>query len=48
MQTYETPYAHPIFPEAENMLNVDLLSASNETDGADNETSISNLLGGLL
>ena len=48
MRKYEAPYAHPVFEETENILNTDLLLASTENDETDNETSISNLLNGLL
>ena len=45
---YIAPKAERLFLESEEILNLDLLFASNESDETDNETSIEDLLGGLL
>ncbi len=44
---YESPEAKPLFPETEDILSIDLLLASNDSDETDNETSIDDLLNGL-
>lgn len=47
---YQSPKAERLFPETEEILNLDMLLASNDSDENenDNETSIEDLLGGLL
>lgn len=45
---YIAPKAERLYPESENILNLDFLLASNESDENDNETSIKDLLGGLM
>ncbi len=48
MKVYEAPFACAVFVETEDVLSLDLLLASSENDETDNETSIDDLLGGLL
>ena len=45
---YITPKAERLSFESEEILNLDLFFASVENDETDNQTSIEDLLGGLL
>lgn len=45
---YEAPRAERLCPESDEILNLDLLLASSDSDETDNQTSIDDLLGGLL
>ena len=45
---YESPRAEHLYPLTEEVMNLDLLLASTENDETDNETSIDDLLNGLL
>ncbi len=45
---YESPKAERLYAESEDILNFDLLLASNDSDETDNTTGIDDLLGGLL
>ena len=44
---YERPSAERLRLESEDILNLDLLFASTESDETDNETNIDDLLNGL-
>lgn len=45
---YLPPKAELIFPESDEIMNLDLLLASEGKDETDNETGIDDLLNGLI
>ncbi len=45
---YFPPMAECLLPESEDIMDLNLFLASTENDETDNETSIDDLLGGLL